>query len=91
MYMNNIDSSAGTDAQALVWIHAHPLLLLLIVIWTLFWKGHALWHASRRGQTWWFVIMLVVNSAGILEIIYLFAVLKLKFSQLFQLSIDSKE
>jgi len=27
--------------------------------------------------------MLIVNSLGILEIIYLFAVLKLKFSELF--------
>jgi len=57
--------------------------LLLILIWSLFWKGLALWHAGRRGQPWWFVVMLVINTIGILEIIYLFAVLKLKFSELF--------
>jgi hypothetical protein len=43
----------------------------------------ALWHAGRRNQPWWFVILLILNTAGILEIIYLFGVLKLKFSELF--------
>ena len=58
--------------------------LIVIVLWSLFWKGLALWHAGRRGQPWWFAIMLVVNTVGILEIIYLFAVLKLKFGELFR-------
>jgi hypothetical protein len=57
--------------------------LLLLVVWSLFWKGLALWHSGRRGQPWWFVVMLVVNTVGILEIIYLFVILKLKFSELF--------
>lgn len=54
----------------------------LLVIWSLVWKGLALWHSARKGQNWWFVILLVVNTAGILEIIYLFAVLKIKFGDL---------
>ncbi len=57
--------------------------IAVIVLWELFWKGLALWHAGRRNHPWWFVVLLVVNTIGILEIIYLFAVLKLKFSQLF--------
>lgn len=55
----------------------------IILLWSLFWKGLALWHSGRRGQVWWFVVMLVVNTLGILEIIYLFAIIKLKFSELF--------
>ncbi len=58
-------------------------ILPLIFLWSVLWKGLALWHSSRRGQAWWFVIFLVVNTLGILEIIYLFAVAKLKFEQLF--------
>jgi len=56
--------------------------ILIAVLWTLFWKGVALWHSARRGQYWWFVIMLLVNTLGILEIIYLFAVAKLTFADL---------
>ncbi|MDE1924738.1 MAG: hypothetical protein KGH79_00975 [Patescibacteria group bacterium] len=57
--------------------------ILLVVLWSIFWKGLALWHSARRGQYWWFVIMLVVNTLGILEIIYLFFVAKLAWKDLF--------
>lgn len=56
---------------------------ILIMLWSLVWKGLALWHSGRRGQVWWFVAMLLINTAGILEIIYLFAFAKLKVSELF--------
>jgi len=55
----------------------------VLALWSIFWKGLALWHSGRRGQPWWFLIMLVVNTVGILEIVYLFAVAKLKWSELF--------
>lgn len=58
--------------------------IFLIALWSLFWKGLALWHSGRKGQPWWFVILLIVNTVGILEIIYLFAILKLKTSDLFR-------
>ncbi|MFA5945814.1 MAG: DUF5652 family protein [Patescibacteria group bacterium] len=57
--------------------------VLVLVIWSIFWKGLALWHSARRNEPWWFVILLIVNTGGILEIIYLFAVAKLGFEQLF--------
>ena len=64
-------------------LHVFGPIILVLVLWTLFWKGLALWHSGQRGQTWWFVIMLIVNTVGILEIIYLFGVIKLKWSELF--------
>lgn len=48
------------------------LPLVLAVIWTIPWKGVALWKAARRGQKVWFVLMLVLNSLAILEILYIF-------------------
>ena len=48
-----------------------PRFLLLFVVWTLVWKGLALWRAARAGRSAWFVVLLVVNTGGILEIIYL--------------------
>ena len=46
-------------------------LLLLVLLWTIVLKGYALWYAARNGQKWWFIALLVVNTVGILEIIYL--------------------
>jgi hypothetical protein len=43
-----------------------------IIIWSLVWKGLALWKAARRGEKVWFVALLVVNTVGILEILYLY-------------------
>ncbi|NTV22625.1 MAG: hypothetical protein HGB03_03655 [Candidatus Yonathbacteria bacterium] len=51
-----------------------PYILLLILLWVLPWKGYALWLASRRGQKWWFIALLIVNTLAILEIIYIFFV-----------------
>lgn len=49
----------------------NPLLFTLIILWSLIWKGLALWHSARGRQTAWFVVLLVVNTIGLLEIIYL--------------------
>lgn len=45
---------------------------VLIFLWELFWKGIALWRASKLGQRNWFIAILVISSLGILEIVYLF-------------------
>lgn len=76
-------ASGGNEWFLPFWLGALLPLALLFVVWSVFWKGLALWHAARRGQYWWFLILLVVNTAGILEIIYLFFVAKLKLSELF--------
>jgi hypothetical protein len=54
--------------------------VLLAVVWSLLWKGLALWRAAKRGEKIWFVVFLLVNTLGILEIIYLFAVTGAKLS-----------
>jgi hypothetical protein len=51
-------------------------LLLPIVIWTLFWKGLALWIAVKNNHKGWFVAMIILNTVGILEIIYIFWIAK---------------
>lgn len=49
---------------------------LAALVWSMFWKGLALWHASKKGQKIWFIAMFVINTFGILELIYLFFVAK---------------
>lgn len=43
----------------------------LLILWSLFWKGIALWRAGRNNQLGWFIFMLILNTAGLLEILYL--------------------
>jgi len=52
---------------------ANPAVMLPLALWSIFWKGLALWKAARRNQPLWYVALLVVNTVGILEIIYIFA------------------
>ena len=54
--------------------------LLILFLWSILWKGLALWRAAKRGDKIWFVIFLFVNTVGILEIIYLFLVTGAKLS-----------
>jgi hypothetical protein len=45
---------------------------LLLIVWSLVWKGLALWKAAREGSKVWFVVLLVLNTDGILDILYLY-------------------
>lgn len=45
-------------------------LMIILVVWELAWKAIALWRAARNNQPYWFGAILLINSAGILPIIY---------------------
>lgn len=47
-------------------------LLLVALVWTLVWKGAALWKAGRSGSRTWFVVLFLINTLGILDILYIF-------------------
>lgn len=59
-----------------------PVLLggiVIAIIWEFAWKGVALWRAAKNDQKNWFIafiILLPVNTLGILEIVYLFVFCK---------------
>jgi hypothetical protein len=46
--------------------------LIPLMIWSIFWKGWALWRAAKNDSKPWFVALLIVNTLGILEILYIF-------------------
>ncbi len=48
------------------------IFLLFYFLWSLFWKGIALWRAAHFKQRNWFIVMMIVNTVGILELTYLF-------------------
>ncbi|MEI7615718.1 MAG: DUF5652 family protein [Actinomycetota bacterium] len=49
----------------------NPYILIPLLAWSLVWKGLALWRAARNDSKPWFVVLLIVNTLGILEILYL--------------------
>lgn len=49
----------------------NPWVILIVLIWTVTWTGYALWTAARRGEKWWFIALLVTNTVGILDIVYI--------------------
>ena len=46
--------------------------LLVTLLWVLPWKGYALWKAAQRADKVWYVALLLVQTLGLLEIIYVF-------------------
>lgn len=58
-----MDSYQITTLQASV--------LGILIVWDLVWRGLALWRAGGNGQKGWFIALLIINSVGILPIIYL--------------------
>ena len=48
------------------------VVLAILGVWSIVWKGLALWKAARRGENVWFIVLLIVNTVGILEILYVF-------------------
>jgi len=58
-------------------------VIIPLLLWSLYWKALALWHSARRGNAIWFVVLLLVNTLGILDIVYLIIAGKLKTGELF--------
>lgn len=46
-------------------------VLSVLVVWGIVWKGFALYRAGKQGQPGWFVALFLINTLGILEILYL--------------------
>lgn len=47
-------------------------LIPLLALWVLPWKGVALWKAAKQNDQKWFIALLVINTLGLLEILYIF-------------------
>lgn len=54
-------------------VEQNKALFAILSVWVLVWKGLALYKAARTEQKpYWFVAMLVLNTLGVLEILYIF-------------------
>jgi len=46
-------------------------ILVLLIFWELIWKAIALWKAGRNNQLVWYIFIFILNTLGILPILYL--------------------
>jgi len=53
-------------------IAQNSFLMSFVIVWTLIWKGMALWIAAKADSKKWFVALLVINTMGLLEILYIY-------------------
>jgi hypothetical protein len=49
----------------------------IILVWIITWKLIALWKSARKGHIVWFIFLAIINTIGILEILYIFVFSKL--------------
>ncbi len=52
------------DLGPFIWLT--PLIFIDLVL-----KGFALWKAAKHTQSYWFIALLLVNSLGILPVVYM--------------------
>ena len=45
--------------------------VVLLALWDLAWKAVAMWEAAKERDKLWFVLLLLINSIGIVPILYL--------------------
>ena len=48
------------------------LLIIVLVVWDIYWRAHALWLSAKKSEKGWFIALLIINSLGVLPIYYLY-------------------
>ncbi len=54
------------------------VLLIALMIWETVWKLLALWKSARKGSVVWFIVLALVNTVGILPILYIYVFSEMK-------------
>ncbi|HBA45688.1 hypothetical protein A2W67_01240 [Candidatus Nomurabacteria bacterium RIFCSPLOWO2_02_40_28] len=57
------------------------LITLILALWTITWKAYGAWTAAKHNHKKWFVALIILNTLGILEIIYIFKVAKKSWAE----------
>ena len=63
--------SEGISSNVALFAGAFSIIIILLIVWSFIWKGIALWKCGRNNQLGWYIVLLIINTAGILEILYI--------------------
>ncbi len=89
MMYNNLYGVGHYSGGYLPWAFSPAVFIGLSILGFLFavWfiisialKGYALWTAAKRHEKWWFIALLVINTMGIFELLYLLFIAKVSWS-----------
>ena len=84
-FYSSLANSLGLSVNFIV------ILFSLISIWSLVWTGLALWKSSKKNHLIWFIVLLVFNTLGILEILYIFVFSKLSKKNKLKIEAETKK
>ena len=56
-------------------------LFIVILVWTAIWKLMAMWKAAQKKSVTWFIVLGIVNTVGILPILYIYVFSEMKYSK----------
>jgi len=57
------------------------LVFIAIALWSFVWKGIALWTSARLDSKGWFITLLLINTLGILDILYIYIFSKRSYKE----------
>ena len=60
-----------TDLGFLEHLHQFIIVLIILELWESVWKIIALWKAARNNHLAWFICIALINTIGILPIVYI--------------------
>lgn len=84
-YLSSVASQLGTSLETI------SILMSFIALWALAWKGVALWKAATKQKSLvWFIILLIINDFGLLEILYIFWFSKISVNKNLKASSNKK-
>ena len=75
--MQVYDQGTTSSALPLMYSTVFLVIILALALWDWVWKAIGMWHAARRGEKAWFIVILIFNTVGILPIVYLALVAKI--------------
>ncbi|NLB80075.1 MAG: hypothetical protein GX800_00325 [Clostridiaceae bacterium] len=58
------------------YVNDNLIIFYATMLWSMVWKGLALWRAAKLNKVGFFVALLIINTVGIFEIIFLIATRK---------------
>ena len=86
----NLEASGSEIAQNinfLPFIHDEKVVLAIFVLIALFLlvlKAMTLWQAAKKNHTFWFILIFIFNTFGLLELTYLFVLSKLDWHKILE-------